>query len=78
MKTGTWYVCGFVVAFVYFYVYAVNYVRGVRGASVHESPESLYVRENWLNNHHETGRQFRQQHSKTSRANFTKTKFSIS
>ncbi|TRY73740.1 hypothetical protein TCAL_00928 [Tigriopus californicus] len=28
MKTGTWYVCGFVVAFIYFYVYAVNYVRG--------------------------------------------------
>jgi len=30
MKTGTWYVAGFVVAFVYFYVYAVNYIRGVR------------------------------------------------
>lgn len=28
MKTGTWYVAAFVVAFVYFYVYAVNYVRG--------------------------------------------------
>lgn len=28
MKTGTWYMCGFVIAFVYFYVYAVNYVRG--------------------------------------------------
>jgi hypothetical protein len=28
MKTGTWYVYGFVVTFVYFYVYAVNYVRG--------------------------------------------------
>ncbi len=28
MKTGTWYVAGFVIAFVYFYVYAVNYVRG--------------------------------------------------
>lgn len=31
MKAGVWYVCGFVVAFVYFYVYAVNYIRGVRG-----------------------------------------------
>ena len=30
MKTGTWYVAGFVVVFVYFYVYAVNYMRGVR------------------------------------------------
>jgi hypothetical protein len=28
MKTGTWYVAGFVVAFVYFYVYAINYIRG--------------------------------------------------
>ncbi len=28
MKTGTWYVYGFVVTFIYFYVYAVNYVRG--------------------------------------------------
>ncbi len=28
MKTGTWYVAGFCVAFVYFYVYAVNYIRG--------------------------------------------------
>jgi len=28
MKTGTWYVAGFVVAFIYFYVYAVNYIRG--------------------------------------------------
>ena len=31
MKAGAWYVAGFVVAFVYFYVYAVNYIRGVRG-----------------------------------------------
>jgi len=30
MKSGAWYVAGFVVAFVYFYVYAVNYIRGVR------------------------------------------------
>jgi len=30
MKAGVWYVCGFVIAFVYFYVYAVNYIRGVR------------------------------------------------
>ena len=28
MKSGAWYVAGFVIAFVYFYVYAVNYVRG--------------------------------------------------
>ena len=27
---GKWYVIGFVIAFVYFYVYAVNYIRGVR------------------------------------------------
>jgi len=32
MKTGTWYVAGFVVAFIYFYIYAVNYIRG---AEVH-------------------------------------------
>ena len=30
MKSGVWYVCGFVVAFVYFYVYAVNYMRGLK------------------------------------------------
>ena len=30
MKAGAWYVAGFVVAFIYFYVYAVNYIRGVR------------------------------------------------
>jgi hypothetical protein len=34
MKTGTWYVAGFVVVFIYFYVYAVNYMRGVRGDPV--------------------------------------------
>ena len=34
MKAGVWYVCGFVIAFVYFYVYAVNYIRGVRADSV--------------------------------------------
>ena len=28
MKAGTWYICGFVVTFIYFYVYAINYVRG--------------------------------------------------
>ena len=28
--SGKWYVLGFVIAFVYFYVYAVNYIRGVR------------------------------------------------
>ena len=31
MKAGAWYVAGFVVAFIYFYVYAVNYIRGVKG-----------------------------------------------
>ena len=30
MKAGVWYVLGFVVMLVYFYVYAVNYIRGVR------------------------------------------------
>ena len=35
MKPGRWYICGFVVTFVYFYVYAVNYVRGVRGEINH-------------------------------------------
>ena len=34
MKAGVWYVAGFVVAFVYFYVYAVNYIRGVRGDEI--------------------------------------------
>eukprot|EP00093_Oithona_nana_P003593 03593.XXX_9528_10490_1 [CDS] Oithona nana genome sequencing. len=34
MKAGVWYVCGFVIAFVYFYVYAVNYIRGVRADTV--------------------------------------------
>lgn len=30
--------CGFVVAFVYFYVYAVNYIRGVRAEDVLQDP----------------------------------------
>ena len=30
MKAGMWYVGGFMVLFVYFYVYAVNYFRGVK------------------------------------------------
>jgi murein tripeptide amidase MpaA len=34
MKTGTWYVAGFVVVFIYFYVYAVNYMRGVRADAI--------------------------------------------
>ena len=38
MQTGRWYVIGFVVAFVYFYVYAVNYIRGVRADDVLTSP----------------------------------------
>ena len=28
MKAGSWYICGFVVTFVYFYVYAINHIRG--------------------------------------------------
>ena len=38
MKTGAWYVIGFVVAFVYFYVYAVNYIRGVRAEDIELDP----------------------------------------
>ena len=38
MKTGAWYVIGFVVAFVYFYVYAVNYIRGVRAEDIDLDP----------------------------------------
>jgi len=34
MKAGVWYVLGFVVMFVYFYVYAVNYIRGVRADEI--------------------------------------------
>ena len=30
MKAGAWYVAGFVVAFIYYYVYAVNYIRGIK------------------------------------------------
>ena len=28
MKTGSWYLMVFVLTFLYFYIYAVNYVRG--------------------------------------------------
>ena len=28
MKYGSWYLCVFVTTFLYFYIYAVNYVRG--------------------------------------------------
>ena len=38
MKTGAWYVAGFVIAFVYFYVYAVNYIRGVRAEDIELDP----------------------------------------
>ena len=41
MKAGAWYVAGFVVAFVYFYVYAVNYIRGVRSDDELGEPKSL-------------------------------------
>ena len=30
MKAGSWYLCVFVTTFIYFYIYAVNYVRGAR------------------------------------------------
>jgi hypothetical protein len=42
MKTGTWYVAGFVVVFIYFYVYAVNYMRGVRGDPIRPRYEAEY------------------------------------
>jgi len=34
MKAGVWYVLGFLVMFIYFYVYAVNYIRGVRADEI--------------------------------------------
>lgn len=34
MKAGVWYVLGFMVMFIYFYVYAVNYIRGVRADEI--------------------------------------------
>jgi hypothetical protein len=42
MKTGTWYVAGFVVVFIYFYVYAVNYMRGVRADPIRPRYEAEY------------------------------------
>ena len=41
MKTGVWYVLGFVIAFVYFYVYATNYIRGVRAEDTFEPIKSV-------------------------------------
>ena len=38
MKTGAWYVIGFCIFFVYFYVYAVNYIRGVRAEDLELDP----------------------------------------
>ena len=38
MKTGAWYVAGFLIAFVYFYVYAVNYIRGVKADDIELDP----------------------------------------
>ena len=40
MKSGAWIVGGFVVTFIYFYVYAVNYIRGIKGDDELE-PKSL-------------------------------------
>ena len=34
MKPGVWYILGFVITTVYFFVYAVNYIRGVRADTV--------------------------------------------
>ena len=33
MKCGSWYLCVFVTTFIYFYIYAVNYVRGASVSS---------------------------------------------
>ena len=39
MKTGSWYLMVFVLTFLYFYIYAVNYVRGasVPASSLHSN-----------------------------------------
>ena len=66
MKTGTWYVCGFVIAFVYFYVYAVNYVRGVKGddSVVGLGPEGSSLYEKVMPDlYKRSGRQFKGQSS---------------
>ena len=34
MKAGVCYVLGFLVMFIYFYVYAVNYIRGIRADEI--------------------------------------------
>ena len=39
MKPGGWYLCVFVTTFLYFYIYAVNYVRGATVSSKLETPE---------------------------------------
>jgi hypothetical protein len=39
MKPGGWYLCVFVTTFIYFYIYAVNYVRGAKLSSKLETPE---------------------------------------
>jgi len=41
MKAGVWYVLGFTVMFVYFYVYAVNYIRGVRADEIPDPIKSV-------------------------------------
>ena len=38
MKPGGWYLIVFVTTFIYFYIYAVNYVRG---ANVPHHPDQL-------------------------------------
>ena len=39
MKAGSWYLCVFVTTFIYFYIYAVNYVRGASVPSKLETPQ---------------------------------------
>ena len=39
MQAGSWYLCVFVTTFIYFYIYAVNYVRGATLTSKLETPE---------------------------------------
>jgi carboxypeptidase M len=41
MKAGQWIVSGFVITFIYFYVYAVNYIRGVRADPLPEPVVSV-------------------------------------
>ena len=47
MKPGSWYICGFCVTFVYFYVYAINAIRGeINGPRRGHHPQPPYSRSN--------------------------------